>query len=88
MHCVIVKGPLGEPVCFSYNLFGMRKDAPLAFRITGNLKKKLMRIAKREGRSLSQVCEMLLRIGAEEYDRSGPGYLQRNLSEPHDNKLQ
>jgi hypothetical protein len=66
----------------------MRKDAPLAFRITGNLKRKLMRLAKREGRSLSQVCEMLLRIGVEGYDRSGPGYLQRNLSEQRDNKPQ
>ena len=62
----------------------MRKDAPLAFRIPADLKRRLVRVAKREARSVSQVCEMLLRIGVEAYDKSGPGYFQRTLPEPGD----
>lgn len=58
----------------------MRKDAPLAFRIPAELKKRLQEIAKREARSLSQVCEMLLTLGAEDYERRGPKHLQRSLS--------
>lgn len=57
----------------------MRKDAPLAFRIQTDLKKKLLKIAKQESRSLSQICEMILRIGADEYDKEGSKFLQRML---------
>lgn len=62
----------------------MRKDAPLAFRISADLKKKLMKVAKQEARSVSQICEMLLKIGLEEYDRDGHKYLQKVLSSRHD----
>jgi len=58
----------------------MRKDAPLAFRIPAELKKRLQEIATREARSISQVCEMLLTLGVEEYEDKGPKYLQRLLS--------
>ncbi len=58
----------------------MRKDAPLAFRIPADLKKKLQEVAKREARSLSQICEMLLKLGVEGYEKEGPKYLQRFLS--------
>ncbi len=58
----------------------MRKDAPIAFRIPAELKKRLQEVAKREARSLSQVCEMLLRLGVEGYEKEGPKYLQRFLS--------
>jgi hypothetical protein len=58
----------------------MRKDAPVAFRIPTDLKRRLQKISKREERSLSQVCEMLLRLGAEGYEREGSKYLQRHLS--------
>jgi hypothetical protein len=54
----------------------MRKDAPLAFRIQADLKKRLLKLARRESRSVSQVCEMLLKIGVDEYDRQGQKYLQ------------
>jgi hypothetical protein len=60
----------------------MRKDAPLAFRIPADLKKRLLKLARLEARSLSQVCEMLLRIGVEEYDKDGHKYMQRLLSPP------
>jgi hypothetical protein len=58
----------------------MKKDAPLAFRIPADLKKKLQRVSKQEARSLSQICELLLRIGVEEYDREGHRYLQKVLA--------
>jgi len=58
----------------------MRKDAPLAFRIPTDLKKKLQEVARREARSLSQICEMLLRLGVEDYEKEGSKYLQRFLS--------
>jgi hypothetical protein len=57
----------------------MRKDAPLAFRIQADLKKKLLKLAKQESRSLSQICEMLLTIGVDEYDKDGHKYLQKIL---------
>jgi predicted DNA-binding protein len=58
----------------------MQKDAPLAFRIPTELKKRLQAAAKREARSLSQVCEILLRLGVEAYEKEGAKYLQRFLS--------
>jgi Arc-like DNA binding domain len=58
----------------------MRKDAPLAFRIPADLKGKLREVARREARSISQICEILLRLGIEGYDRDGSKYLQRLLS--------
>ncbi len=58
----------------------MRKDAPLAFRIPAELKKRLQEIARREARSISQVCEMILTLGVEDYEKRGPQYLQRLLS--------
>lgn len=58
----------------------MRKDAPLAFRIPAELKRRLQEIANREARSISQICEMLLSLGVEDYENKGPKYLQRLLS--------
>jgi predicted transcriptional regulator len=57
----------------------MRKDAPLAFRIQADLKKRLSKLARQESRSVSQICEMLLKIGVDEYDREGHKYLQKIL---------
>jgi hypothetical protein len=61
----------------------MRKDAPLAFRIPADLKKRLLKLAKLEERSLSQICEMLLKIGVAEYHKEGRGYLQKTLVSSH-----
>lgn len=79
-----VKRIVGGAHAFSYNRNQMRKDAPLAFRIPADLKKKLLRLAKQEARSLSQICEMLLKIGVEEYDKDGHKYLQRVLIPPRE----
>jgi predicted transcriptional regulator len=58
----------------------MKKNAPLAFRIPGELKKSLQRIADREARSMSQICELLLTIGVDAYEKQGARYLQIVLS--------
>jgi len=55
----------------------VRKDAPLAFRIPGDLKQELQKIASGEARSLSQICEILLRIGTQQYAKEGSKFLQR-----------
>jgi hypothetical protein len=58
----------------------MRKNAPLAFRVPQELKSELQEIAEGEARSISQICEILLRLGVETYKREGPKYLLRFLS--------
>jgi hypothetical protein len=58
----------------------MTKDARLTFRVEGALKENLEKIARREGRSVAQVCEAFLRAGSEAYDKNGGKYLQRFLS--------
>jgi hypothetical protein len=77
--CETVKRIVGRVRSFSYNRIQMRKDAPLAFRIQADLKKRLLKLAKQEARSLSQICEMLLKIGVDEYDEGGHKYLQKIL---------
>jgi predicted transcriptional regulator len=57
----------------------MKKNAPLAFRIPGDLKKDLQRVADKEARSMSQICELFLRLGVEAYEKDGSRYLQRLL---------
>jgi hypothetical protein len=52
----------------------------LGIRIEPELRKALAEIGKNEQRSLSQICELLLRKGIEAYEREGPKYLQRPLS--------
>jgi hypothetical protein len=58
----------------------MRKDNTIGIRVPAELKKSLIQIAKKEGRSLAQVCEILLREGASIYKDEGSKYLQRLLS--------
>ena len=67
-----------------YNHFMMKKNAPLAFRIPEGLKKSLEQIADREARSMSQICEILLTIGAEAYTKEGSKYLQSYLKRSKD----
>ena len=59
----------------------MKKNAPLAFRIPSNLKKSLQEIASREARSISQICEILLTIGTENYGKEGSKYLNRYIGQ-------
>lgn len=75
-----VKEALEKAHSFSYNRRDMKKDAPLAFRIPTDLKRKLQETAKSEARSISQVCEIFLRLGVEGYEKEGSRFLQRFLS--------
>ena len=57
----------------------MRKDQTIGIRVPAELKKALNQIAKKEGRSLAQLCEILLRGAANSYKDEGPAYLHRLL---------
>jgi hypothetical protein len=39
----------------------------------------MLQITRKEGRSLPQVCELLLKGGIQEYEKEGSAYLQRIL---------
>jgi hypothetical protein len=58
------------------------KDERIGFRVSSEIKVALLQIAKKEGRSLGQVCELLLRGGIHEYEREGSRYLHRSLERP------
>ena len=52
----------------------------LGIRINSDLKKLLEEIGEAEERSVSQICELLLRRGADAYKKAGSKYLQSSLS--------
>jgi hypothetical protein len=58
----------------------MARSAFLGMRMNPELRTQLERIAHREERSISQICEMLLRGGVAAYEKEGSKYLQRFLS--------
>ncbi len=58
------------------------KDERIGFRASRDIKAALLQIAKKEGRSLAQVCELLLRGGIHEYEREGSRYLHRFVERP------
>jgi len=58
----------------------MTKDKTIGIRVPAELKKALIQIATKEGRSLAQLCEILLRGAAASYKEEGHAYLQRLLS--------
>jgi len=58
------------------------KDERIGLRLPREIKVELQNIAKKEGRSLAQVCELLLRGGVLEYEKAGPDYLRRLLMRP------
>ncbi len=58
------------------------KDEQIGFRVSSEIKAALSQIAKKEGRSLAQVCELLLRGGIHEYEREGTKYLHRFVERP------
>jgi hypothetical protein len=58
----------------------MAKDDRIGIRVPAELKRALVQIAKKEGRSLAQLCEILLRGAAASYKDEGPPYLVRLLS--------
>ena len=58
----------------------MRKSDRIGLRVPAELKRALLQIAKKEGRSLARVCEILLTGGVLLYADEGPKYIQRLLS--------
>jgi hypothetical protein len=56
------------------------EDQAIAFRIPVDLKRKLQDVAKQEARSISQTCEIFLRIGLEGHEEEGAKSLQHFLS--------
>jgi hypothetical protein len=56
------------------------KNEQLGFRVSADLKRELQVVAKREGRTLSQLCEIFLAGGLEIYKKEGSKYVQRMLS--------
>ena len=58
----------------------MARKIFLGIRIDPELKKALEDVGQGEERSVSQICELLLRKGVDAYRNEGPKYLQRSPS--------
>lgn len=56
------------------------KNERIGFRVSSEVKAALLQIAKKEGRSLAQVCDLFLRGGINEYEKDGSTYLHRLLA--------
>jgi len=56
------------------------KNEQIGFRVSADLKRELQAAAKREGRTLSQICEILVAGGLEAYKKDGSRFLQRMMS--------
>ena len=63
-----------------FSLRMQTKNEQVGFRISADLKRELQAVARREGRTLSQLCEILLAGGLETYKKEGSKYLQRMLA--------
>jgi hypothetical protein len=63
-----------------------KRDVALAFRIPGRLKDQLQATARREGRSVSQVCELLLKYGAAIYEKRGAAMFEAVLVQEKNKK--
>jgi hypothetical protein len=57
------------------------KDERIGIRVPSETKHLLLQIARKEGRSLAQVCEILLRAGIHSYEKEGTKYLHRFIRE-------
>lgn len=60
------------------------KDERIGFRVSSEVKGALLQIARKEDRSLAQICELLLKGGIHEYEKEGSRYLQRLVARPKD----
>ena len=56
------------------------KEERIGFRVSGEVKAALLQIARKEGRSVAQICELFLRGGISEYEKDGAAYVHRLLS--------
>lgn len=60
------------------------KNDQIELRVSRDLKADLLNITRKEGRSLAQICELLLRGGVAEYEKTGQDYLRNLISRPKD----
>jgi hypothetical protein len=58
----------------------MARKIFLGIRIDPELKKSLEEMGHAEERSVSQICELLLRKGTDAYKKKGAKYLSRSIS--------
>ena len=56
------------------------KNEQIGFRLPVYLKRELQELAAREGRTLSQICEIFVAGGLAGYKKEGAKYLQRLVS--------
>jgi hypothetical protein len=56
-----------------------KKDQQFTFRLSGDVKEALRKVANETGRTLGQVCEALLRHGIREYGEKGKDLIDRDL---------
>ena len=61
------------------------KDERIGIRVPKGMKAALLRIARKEGRSMAQICDLLLKGGISEYDKEGSHYIQRILTRSKEN---
>ena len=61
----------------------MRKDERIGFRVPKEIKTRIAQIAMKEGRSIAQICEILLVAGIGAYDKEGARFLRRFVSQRH-----
>jgi hypothetical protein len=61
-------------------ILGVPRKIFLGIRINPELRDDLEKIARSQERSVSQICELLLRTGTQGYKKEGPKYLERFLS--------
>jgi hypothetical protein len=55
----------------------MKKEDRIGVRVSAELKKALIQIARNEDRSLAQICEIFLRDGVLSYKEDGTKFFQR-----------
>ncbi|MGE5054694.1 MAG: hypothetical protein ACM3WP_11065 [Acidobacteriota bacterium] len=60
------------------------KDERIGLRVSAETKATLVNIARKEGRSLAQICELLLRGGIAQYEKEGADYLRRFIPRTKD----
>jgi hypothetical protein len=56
------------------------KDERIGIRVSSELKRVLAQIAKKEGRSLGQICDLFLTGGAQQYEDEGSMYISSLLA--------
>jgi hypothetical protein len=69
-----------DPVTLECKSRAMKKEDRIGVRVSVELKKALIQIAKNEDRSLAQVCEIFLREGVSSYREDGAKFFQRVLA--------